>query len=117
MTEVFYDVQYKRNVHHKDAKIHEKNVSGIELLRRYTENIYKITKAIKPDAVITHSNVHPYLADITDVVRLHDYYPRSNCSIENMAARTFIAKVHTATAYWLTQMHPAASEDVTPFWL
>lgn len=79
-------------IHHKNAKIYEKNVTGIELSRRHIENIYKISKSVKPDVVITHSNVHPYFADITDVVRLHDYFPRSNCSIENMAIRTAIAK-------------------------
>ena len=79
-------------VHRRGARIYEKNVSGIELSRRHFENIYKISKSIKPDAIITHSNVHPYFADIIDVVRLHDYFPRSNSSLENMATRASVAR-------------------------
>ena len=57
----------------EDIQAHEKGVYGIELLRRFYELIYKAAKAAKPDALINNSNCHPYLAEFTDQVRLHDY--------------------------------------------
>lgn len=45
---------------------------GIELLHRYQKTIYDAAKAVKPDALVTSSTVHPYFRDTFDMVRLHD---------------------------------------------
>ena len=52
----------------------EKGIYGIELLKRMFSLIYKYAKAVKPDVLINNSCCHPYFAEVTDQVRLHDYY-------------------------------------------
>lgn len=76
----------------KNLKIYQKGIYGIELLKRNIENIYRIAKSIKPDALITHTDVHPYFGEVTDMIRLHDYYAKSNKGCSNMYNRSFIAK-------------------------
>lgn len=76
----------------KDLCIYEKGIYGIELLKRNIENIFNIAKKVKPDALITHTDVHPYFGEITDMIRLHDYYAMSNKGWSNMYNRSFIAK-------------------------
>lgn len=76
----------------KGLEIYEKGVYGIELLKRNIENIFRIAKKVKPDCLITHTDVHPYFGEITDMIRLHDYYAKSNKGWSNMYNRSFIAK-------------------------
>ncbi len=45
---------------------------GCELLHQLQHDIYAAGKAVKPDALITSSTVHPYFAGTFDMVRLHD---------------------------------------------
>lgn len=45
---------------------------GLELMRRCLEIIYDEAKRSKPDALVMSHTPHPYLADITDMVRLND---------------------------------------------
>ena len=71
---------------------YEPNLFGIELLKRNIQNIFEISKKIKPEALITHSNVHPYFGEYTDMVRLHDYYACCNTGRSNMEKRTSIAR-------------------------
>lgn len=45
---------------------------GLELMKRYLEIIYRESKRIKSDALIITHTPHPYLADVTDMIRLND---------------------------------------------
>lgn len=54
-------------------RIHEKGVYGIELVKRMITLFHDAAKAVKPDALINNSCAHPYFAEVTDQVRLHDY--------------------------------------------
>ena len=76
----------------ENLRIYEKGIYGIELLKRNIENIYRITKSVKPDALITHTDVHPYFGEVTDMIRLHDYFAMSNKGWSNMYSRSFIAR-------------------------
>ena len=60
----------------KDVKAYEPGVYGVEMLKRLYRLLYDSAKAAKPDALINCSNCHPYLAETTDQVRLHDYDSR-----------------------------------------
>ena len=71
-------------------QIHEKGVYGIELLKRLLSLFYKISKQIKPDALISTSCAHPYFREVTDMFRLHDYYAASNNGFSNLQARTML---------------------------
>lgn len=58
---------------HPALRSYEKGVYGIELVKRMMQLFYDAAKAAKPDALINNSCSHPYFAEITDQVRLHDY--------------------------------------------
>ena len=58
---------------HPAIRPYDRSVFGLELVRRMVELFYQAAKAAKPDALINNSCAHPYFADITDQVRLHDY--------------------------------------------
>ena len=60
----------------RDVKAYEPGVYGVEMLKRLYRLLYDSAKAAKPDALINCSNCHPYLAETTDQVRLHDYDSR-----------------------------------------
>lgn len=45
---------------------------GLELMKRYLGIIYDEAKDVKPDALIMTHTPHPYLADVTDMIRLND---------------------------------------------
>lgn len=47
-------------------------VWGLELMRRYLWIIYDEAKRTKPDALVMTHTPHPYLADVTDMIRLND---------------------------------------------
>lgn len=57
----------------KELRTYEKNVYGIELVKRMMKLFYDAAKAAKPDALINNSCAHPYFAEVTDQVRIHDY--------------------------------------------
>ncbi|MBQ2880879.1 MAG: hypothetical protein IJE40_01290 [Clostridia bacterium] len=57
----------------RNISTYEKGVYGIELVKRMMELFYNAAKAVKPDALINNSCSHPYFAEITDQVRIHDY--------------------------------------------
>lgn len=46
---------------------------GIELVKEMLSLFYRAAKQAKPDALINNSCAHPYFAEITDQVRIHDY--------------------------------------------
>lgn len=48
------------------------NLRGLELMRRYLGIIYAEAKRVKPDALIVTHAPHPYLSDVTDMIRLND---------------------------------------------
>lgn len=58
---------------HPSIRPYDRSVFGLELVRQMMELFYEAAKAAKPDALINNSCAHPYFADITDQVRLHDY--------------------------------------------
>lgn len=45
---------------------------GLELMRRYLWIIHDEAKQVKPDALVMTHTPHPYLADVTDMIRLND---------------------------------------------
>lgn len=45
---------------------------GLELMRCYLGILYDEAKRVKPDALIITHTPHPYLADVTDMIRLND---------------------------------------------
>jgi hypothetical protein len=45
---------------------------GLELMQRYLGLIYSEAKRVKPDALIVTHAPHPYLAGVTDMIRLND---------------------------------------------
>ncbi len=57
----------------KEIRTYEKGVYGIELVKRMMKLFYDAAKEAKPDALINNSCAHPYFAEITDQVRIHDY--------------------------------------------
>jgi hypothetical protein len=51
---------------------------GLELMRRFLEILYSAAKTAKPDALVMTHTVHPYLADVLDMIRLNDINPGRN---------------------------------------
>jgi len=45
---------------------------GLELMKLYLGIIYDEAKQTKPDALVITHTPHPYLADVTDMIRLND---------------------------------------------
>lgn len=45
---------------------------GLELMKRYLWIVYSEAKKTKPDALVMSHTPHPYLADVTDMIRLND---------------------------------------------
>lgn len=48
------------------------SIWGLELMKRYLGIIYDEAKKVKPDALVMTHTPHPYLADVTDMIRLND---------------------------------------------
>lgn len=68
----------------------EKNVYGIELLKRMFSLFYECAKAAKADALINNSCCNPYFSEVTDQVRLHDYYLGARNSVTELKNRSMI---------------------------
>lgn len=72
---------------------------GVELLRAYLEIIHSSAKAAKPDALIVTHCATPYLADLTDMLRLNDIFFETTEVNAPMAFRAEMAKI--ACPDWL----------------
>lgn len=59
-----------------EISTYEKGIGGVELIKRLILTIRNAAKKVKRDALINCSGCHPYMADVTDQVRLHDYDER-----------------------------------------
>lgn len=73
-----------------DLSTHERGVYGIELEKRMFTLLYTEAKAVKPDALINSSCCCPYFAEVTDQVRLHDYFGAARSGAETVRARASI---------------------------
>ena len=71
----------------KALSIYEKDIFGIELIKKRAEIIYKSAKKVKKDALISSQHVHPYFDDCMDVMRIGDYFSASNRAKENLYTR------------------------------
>ena len=71
----------------KDISIHAKGIYGVELLKRLLQMLYTYAKEAKPEALINNSCCHPYFAEVTDQVRLHDYYAGCRNAVFNLTTR------------------------------
>jgi hypothetical protein len=80
---------------------------GLELLRRYLETLYTEAKRIKPDALIMTHTPHPYLADVTDMIRLNDLSHTPNIEAA-MRHRARVARLACPAALIDTDNWPMA---------
>jgi hypothetical protein len=68
------------------------DVWGLELMKLYLAIIYDEAKRAKREALIMTQTPHPYLADVTDMIRLNDI--NMHCDINNaMKLRAKIVKI------------------------
>ena len=65
---------------------------GLELMKLYLAIIYEEAKQVKREALIMTQTPHPYLADVTDMVRLNDINMRSDVN-KAMQLRARIVKL------------------------
>lgn len=66
---------------------------GVEILRKYIENIYITMKQVKADSMLITHTANPYFNDIVDVLRLNDIDGESDNVLEIMRNRYFIASM------------------------
>ncbi len=68
---------------------YKKGIYGVELIKEWLSLLYTTSKQIKPDALLNVSCAHPYMAEVTDHVRLHDIYEETcaACSIQGYRAQ------------------------------
>lgn len=57
----------------ENIETHQRGIYGVELMKSWLSLVYKNAKSIKSDALINASCAHPYMADVIDQMRLHDY--------------------------------------------
>ncbi len=77
----------------KYVQTHEEGVCGVELLKRFMTMMRDFAKAVKPDALINCSCVHPYFDEIVDQARLHDYDGHQRSALQVLGYR---AKLYAA---------------------
>lgn len=65
---------------------------GLELMKQYLSIIYSEAKRAKPDALVMTHTPHPYLADVTDMIRLNDVNIGAPI-VEAMAHRARVAGI------------------------
>lgn len=58
---------------HNNIRLYDNFKYGIEIVKEMMKLFYDAAKQAKPDALINNSCAHPYFAEVTDQVRLHDY--------------------------------------------
>ncbi|MBO5453610.1 MAG: hypothetical protein J6A69_06560 [Clostridia bacterium] len=76
----------------ENLEIYEKGVFGIELVKRNISLMYNMAKKAKKDALITSQHVHPYFDECMDMMRIGDYWCKSNRPLYNLNTRTAILK-------------------------
>lgn len=69
----------------------EPGIYGVELVKRWLHLVYTAAKAAKPEALLNVSCAHPYLAEDSDQIRLHDYHGELNAACSVMGYRAQIA--------------------------
>ena len=69
------------------VKVYDNSKYGIELMKELLMLYYKAAKAVKKDALINNSVCHPYFAETTDQLRLHDYQSSLRNQMEVMKYR------------------------------
>jgi hypothetical protein len=93
---------------------------GIELMKRYLGTIYDEAKRTKPDALIMTHTPHPYLADVTDMIRLNDMLdltrldlPEAGMDIaRTVALRAAVARIACPDALIDTDNWPVRNREV-----
>jgi hypothetical protein len=65
---------------------------GLELMKLYLGIIYEEAKRTKPDALVMTHTPHPYLIDITDMIRLNDINMEKDVN-RAMLLRTQVAEI------------------------
>ncbi len=85
---------YKKRTERKELiKVSKKNVWGVELLKLYIENIYKIMKDVKKDSLLITHTCNPYFSDVVDMLRLNDLDGESDAVLEIMKGRAMLARI------------------------
>jgi hypothetical protein len=93
---------------------------GLELMKRYLGIIYDEAKDVKPDALIMTHTPHPYLADVTDMIRLNDMLdltrlddPSAGMNIgRTLALRATVARIACPDALIDTDNWPVRNRAV-----
>lgn len=67
----------------ENIKTYKSGIYGVEFVKEWLTLVYENAKKIKPDALINASCAHPYMAEVIDQMRIHDYneHMRSSCSV------------------------------------
>ena len=85
---------YKKRTERKELiKVSKKNVWGVELLKLYIENLYKIMKEVKKDSLLITHTCNPYFSDVVDMLRLNDLDGESDAVLEIMKGRAMLARI------------------------
>ncbi len=71
---------------------YKKGIYGVEFIKEWLGLLYNTTKQIKPDALLSVSCAHPYLAEVADQIRLHDIHGETCDSCAIMGYRADIVK-------------------------
>lgn len=91
---------YPHRAHRQELiQVYDPTVWGVELLRRYIDNLYTFMKQVKPDSMLITHTPNPYFADIVDVLRLNDLDGESDNVLDIMTARAQIAQI--GCEHWL----------------
>ena len=85
---------YKKRTERKELiKVSKKNVWGVELLKLYIENLFKIMKEVKKDSLLITHTCNPYFSDVVDMLRLNDLDGESDAVLEIMKGRAMLARI------------------------
>ena len=69
----------------------ENGIYGVELIKRWLELVKTVSKQVKPDALMNVSCAHPYMASVSDEIRIHDYHSQQRAACSVMGYRRDIA--------------------------
>ncbi len=69
------------------VKVYDQSKYGLELMKELLMLFYNSAKCAKSDALINNSVCHPYFAETTDQIRLHDYQSSLRNQMEVMTYR------------------------------
>ena len=84
----------------------EPGVYGLELGRKLMEAICTFAKAVKLDALMNMTHLHPYLAEFCDQYRIHDFHTNQRGTRATMEYRAECAKT----------LMPGVLVDMDGFW-